>query len=79
METPFNDRGVSVTRNALSAAGQVFPLREILNVRVRIDEIYAEHTGKPTEEVRQDMERDRFFSAEQAAEYGLIDRVLDAH
>jgi hypothetical protein len=34
MESPFNDRGVSVTRNALSAAGQVFPLREILNVRV---------------------------------------------
>jgi hypothetical protein len=34
METPFNDRGVSVTRNALSAAGQVFPLRDILNVRV---------------------------------------------
>ncbi|WP_144159984.1 DUF6232 family protein [Paraburkholderia sp. BCC1885] len=34
METPFNDRGVSVTRNALSAAGQVFPLREILAVRV---------------------------------------------
>ena len=34
METPFNDRGVSVTRNALSAAGQVFPLREIQNVRV---------------------------------------------
>ncbi|SDI40443.1 DUF6232 family protein [Paraburkholderia phenazinium] len=34
METPFNDRGVSVTRNALSSAGQVFPLREILNLRV---------------------------------------------
>jgi hypothetical protein len=34
METPFNDRGVSVTRNALSAAGQVFPLREVKNVRV---------------------------------------------
>jgi hypothetical protein len=34
MENPFNDRGVSVTRNALSSAGQVFPLREILNVRV---------------------------------------------
>ena len=34
METPFNERGVSITRNALSAAGQVFPLREILNVRV---------------------------------------------
>lgn len=35
MDTPFNDRGVSVTRNALSAAGQVFPLREIQNVRVK--------------------------------------------
>jgi hypothetical protein len=34
METPFNDRGVSVTRNALSAAGQVFPLREVLGVQV---------------------------------------------
>jgi hypothetical protein len=34
METPFNDRGVSVTRNALSSAGQVFPLREVKNVRV---------------------------------------------
>ncbi|MFP3568070.1 DUF6232 family protein [Paraburkholderia sp. SIMBA_030] len=34
METPFNDRGVSVTRNALSAAGQVFPLRDVLDVQV---------------------------------------------
>ncbi|MCC8394781.1 DUF6232 family protein [Paraburkholderia sp. MMS20-SJTR3] len=34
METPFNDRGVSVTRNALSAAGQVFPLRDIAGVQV---------------------------------------------
>ncbi|MBP0594993.1 hypothetical protein J8I87_36095 [Paraburkholderia sp. LEh10] len=34
METPFNERGVSVTRNALSAAGQVFPLRDIQGVRV---------------------------------------------
>lgn len=53
--------------------------REILKVRERIDEIYAEHTGKPKEEVRRDMERDRFFNAEQALEYGLIDRVLEAH
>jgi hypothetical protein len=34
MELPFNERGVSVTRNALSAAGQVFPLRDIQSVRV---------------------------------------------
>jgi ATP-dependent Clp protease protease subunit len=53
--------------------------REILNVRERIDEIYAEHTGRPKEDVRADMERDRFFPSEQAVEYGLIDRVLNSH
>src|SRR5213595_2751376 len=53
--------------------------REILNVRDRIDRIYAQHTGRKPEEVRADMERDRFFPAEQAVEYGLIDRVLDSH
>jgi ATP-dependent Clp protease, protease subunit len=53
--------------------------REILNMRARIDEIYAEHTGKATEEVRTDMERDRFFTAEQALEYGLVDKVLESH
>jgi ATP-dependent Clp protease protease subunit len=53
--------------------------REILKVRARIDEIYAEHTGRPTEQVREDMERDRFFTAEQAREYGLIDTVLASH
>jgi ATP-dependent Clp protease, protease subunit len=53
--------------------------REILSIRGRLDEIYSEHTGKSTEQVRTDMERDRFFTAEQALEYGLIDRVLDSH
>ena len=53
--------------------------REILSVRDRLDEIYAEHTSRSKEDVRADMERDRFFSAEQALEYGLIDRVLDSH
>ncbi len=53
--------------------------REILKVRERIDEIYAEHTGRTQEEVRRDMERDRFFTAQQALEYGMIDRVLESH
>jgi ATP-dependent Clp protease protease subunit len=53
--------------------------REILKVRARIDEIYAAHTGRSEEEVRRDMERDRFFTAEQALEYGMIDRVLESH
>jgi ATP-dependent Clp protease, protease subunit len=53
--------------------------REILNLRARIDEIYSLHTGRSSEEVRADMERDRFFTAEQAVEYGLVDRVLTSH
>jgi ATP-dependent Clp protease protease subunit len=53
--------------------------QEILKTRKRIDEIYAKHTRKPEEEVHRDMERDRFFTAEQAAEYGLIDKVLENH
>ena len=53
--------------------------REILKVRARVDEIYAHHTGKSIEEVHVDMERDRFFNAEQAVEYGLVDRVLESH
>jgi ATP-dependent Clp protease protease subunit len=52
---------------------------EILKTRKRVDEIYAKHTGQPEEQVHVDMERDRFFRADQAAEYGLIDRVIDKH
>jgi ATP-dependent Clp protease protease subunit len=53
--------------------------REILKTRVKIDEIYAHHTGRPIEEVHRDMERDRFFTPEDAAVYGLIDRVIEHH
>ena len=53
--------------------------REILKVRARIDQIYAERTGKSVEQVHTDTERDRFFRSEQALEYGLIDRVLKSH
>jgi ATP-dependent Clp protease protease subunit len=53
--------------------------REILDMRGRIDEIYATHTGQKVEQVHDDLERDRFFTAEQAVEYGLIDRVIAEH
>ena len=53
--------------------------REVLDLRRRIDEIYAKHTGKTEEQVHDDMERDRFFKAEEAKEYGLIDKVIDKH
>jgi ATP-dependent Clp protease protease subunit len=53
--------------------------REVLALRERIDQIYAEHTGKPLEQVHEDMDRDRFFGADEAADYGLIDRVIERH
>jgi ATP-dependent Clp protease, protease subunit len=53
--------------------------REILNIRRRIDEIYALHTGQTYDQVHEDMERDRFFKADEAVEYGLIDRVIEHH
>jgi ATP-dependent Clp protease, protease subunit len=52
---------------------------EIIKTRKRIDEIYALHTGQSEEQVRHDMERDRFFKADQAKDYGLIDRVISEH
>jgi len=53
--------------------------REILKTRRRMEEIYAKHTGQTVEQVKLDLERDRFFTPEQAVEYGLIDRVLEPH
>ena len=53
--------------------------KEVLDLRRRIDEIYAKHTGRSEEQVHDDMERDRFFKADEAREYGLIDRVIEQH
>jgi ATP-dependent Clp protease protease subunit len=50
--------------------------REILELRRRLEDIYSTHTGQSREQVHDDMERDRFFSAEQAVEYGLVDRII---
>jgi ATP-dependent Clp protease protease subunit len=51
--------------------------REVLALRARIDEIYAKHTGQSIERVHSDMERDRYFTGEEAVAYGLADRVLE--
>jgi ATP-dependent Clp protease protease subunit len=49
---------------------------EILKVKSRMNELMAKHTGHSVEEITRDTERDRFLSAEQAVEYGLVDSVL---
>ncbi|MCB2183148.1 MAG: ATP-dependent Clp endopeptidase proteolytic subunit ClpP [Desulfobulbaceae bacterium] len=50
--------------------------REILRMREDLNNLLAEHTGQPIERIRADTERDYFLSAEEAKEYGLIDKVL---
>jgi len=50
--------------------------REILRIRSLMEQMLAEDTGKTTEEVSRDIERDKYLTAEQALEYGIIDEVL---
>lgn len=50
--------------------------REILNLRARLNATYAKHCKKPIEEVEAAMERDRFMTAEEAKDFGLIDEVV---
>ena len=51
--------------------------REILEMKKRLNQIMALHTGRPVEEIQKDTERDNFKSSERAKEYGLIDTVLE--
>jgi ATP-dependent Clp protease, protease subunit len=50
--------------------------REILRIRALMEQMLAEDTGKSTDEVSRDIERDKYLTAEQALEYGMIDEVL---
>jgi ATP-dependent Clp protease, protease subunit len=50
--------------------------REILRTRTRLNEIYVHHTGQPLDAVATALERDRFLTAEEAKEFGLIDEVM---
>jgi len=50
--------------------------KEILNLRDKINEILAAHTGQPLDKIQKDTDRDYFMSAKEAKEYGLIDEVI---
>ena len=50
---------------------------EILRIRQRLNEILAHHTGQPLDKIAVDTDRDFFMGGEEAAEYGLIDTMLD--
>jgi ATP-dependent Clp protease, protease subunit len=50
--------------------------RETINLKRRLEEILALHTGRPTEQVAKDMERDYFLTSQEAQDYGIIDNVI---
>ena len=50
--------------------------KEILYIKERLNTMLAEHTGRPFDQIAADTERDFFMSAQEAQEYGLIDRVI---
>jgi ATP-dependent Clp protease protease subunit len=51
--------------------------KEILSLKERLNKIYSNHTGKSMEEISQALERDKFMTAEEAKDFGLIDSVVE--
>jgi ATP-dependent Clp protease, protease subunit len=50
--------------------------REILYLKSQLNELYSKHTGQPVERIERDTDRDKFMSAQEALEYGLIDNIV---
>jgi ATP-dependent Clp protease, protease subunit len=50
--------------------------KEIIYLRGRMNDLMAKHTGRPLEQIERDVDRDRFMSAEEAVQYGMIDQVI---
>ena len=51
--------------------------KEIIKTKKRLNEIYAQHTGKDIKEVTSIMERDKYFSPDEAIKFGLIDKIIE--
>jgi ATP-dependent Clp protease protease subunit len=60
-----------------SASDIEIQAREILYLRTKMNELMARHSGKPVEQIERDTDRDRFMSATEAREYGLVDTVIE--
>jgi ATP-dependent Clp protease protease subunit len=57
---------------------QEIDLKESLRVKKLLEEIIAKNTGQKLEKIHEDMERDRWMTALEAAKYGIVDKVLDS-
>jgi len=61
-----------------TAADIEIQAKEILYLRQKLNQLFAHHTGQTVEKIEQDIDRDRFMSSEEALEYGIIDKVIQA-
>ncbi len=59
-----------------TAADIEIQAREIIYLRNKLNELYSVHTGQSVDQIEQDIDRDRFMSAEEALEYGIVDKVI---
>ncbi|KPK09526.1 MAG: hypothetical protein AMS20_00385 [Gemmatimonas sp. SG8_28] len=59
-----------------TAADIEIQAKEILYLRDKLNQLYAQHTGRTKEQIELDIDRDRFMSADEAKEYGIIDKVI---
>src|ERR1700733_5404868 len=59
------------------ASNVMIHAQEILSVRKRLNEIYVRHTGQPIKKIEDALERDQFFTADSAREFGLVDKVIE--
>ena len=62
-----------------TAADIEIQAKEILYLRGKMNELMSKHTGRPVEQIERDFDRDRFMSADEAKEYGLIDNVISSN
>ena len=59
-----------------SAADIEIQAKEILYLRAKMNELMSKHTGQPIERIERDTDRDRFMSAQEAKDYGMIDTII---
>jgi ATP-dependent Clp protease, protease subunit len=72
---------ICATRGSLSGQATDIDIhaKEILRMRAVINRLIADHSGQSIERIEQDVERDFIMSAQQAKEYGLIDKIIQKH
>jgi ATP-dependent Clp protease protease subunit len=81
MRVALNNARIMIHQPSGGAQGMASDIeiqaREILRIRHRMNELMAKYTGQPIEEIEKNVERDKFFSADEAMAFGLVDEVFE--